>query len=315
HGAGPMPACPADLKGTWIESGLSSYKTDGTVARVKALLDVAISFRDRRLVPVFCGEFGVYRANSDNDQRVAWYDEVRKYLEEKEIAWTIWDYKGGFGLFEVGSSEAFEHDLNVPLVEALGLTASEQTEFVPTPEREGFDLYTDYVAAGVSNTGWRSQGTLDFYCDATPAEGTYCIRCADWAQYNAVGFDFKPDKDLTWLLEQGGSLELWVRGDTPGAKVELRFLDTKTDDPADHPWRMGAAVDDAVAVWDGQWHRVQIPLASFEDRGSWDGAWLNPRGAFDWSAVDKFEIVSEYHDLTGMQLWFDEIRVTGPSGV
>ena len=56
---------------------------------MKELIDIAVKFRDQRQVPVFCGEFGVYRQNSDNDQRVYWYEVVRKYLEEKKIAWTI----------------------------------------------------------------------------------------------------------------------------------------------------------------------------------------------------------------------------------
>ncbi len=315
YDAGPIPACPSELKGTWIESSLAAYRNDGTIERVKELIDIAVKFRDERKAPVFCGEFGVYRKNSDNDQRVAWYQVVREYLEANGIPWTIWDYQGGFGLFNAGSNELFEHDLNVPMVEALGLTAPEQTPFVLAPDLVGFDLYTDFVATGISNSGYTTQGTVDYYCDVEPAEGTYCIYCTGLARYNAIGFNLRPDKDMTFLVEHGSALDLWVRGDAPGAKIELRFLDTKTDDPADHPWRMGVAIDGSVAAWDGQWHHVQIPLAHFKDRGSWDGTWFNPRGAFEWSAVDRFEIVSEYHDFVGMQFWFDEIRVTDPTGV
>ena len=154
YGAGPMPACPAELKGTWIESSLNSYKNDGTVSRVKALIDIATSFRDQRQVPVFCGEFGVYMRNSDNAQRVNWYRIVGEYLEEKGIPWTMWDYHGGFGLFEKDSNELFKHDLNVPLVEALGLTAPEQTEFVLTPEVADFDIYTEYIAENVRDSSY-----------------------------------------------------------------------------------------------------------------------------------------------------------------
>ena len=114
---------------------------------------------------MFCGEFGVYRLNSDNDQRVYWYEVVRNYLEEKKIAWTMWDYEGGFGLFQKGTNEMFEHDLNIPLVEALGLIPPVQTPFVLTPDRAGFDLYTDYMAENVRNASYTGHGTLDFYCD------------------------------------------------------------------------------------------------------------------------------------------------------
>jgi hypothetical protein len=54
-------------------------------------------------------------------------------------------------------------------------------------------------------------------------------------------------------------------------------------------------------------------LDDFTEQGSWDNnAWYNPQGLFDWSAVDRFEIVSEQHALTGMTFGFDEIRVLAP---
>ena len=122
YDATAMPTCPNDLEGTWVEGALNtSYKTEGTVARVKELIDRAVSFRGQRRFPVqlLCGEFGVYMPNSDPGQRVNWYRLVREYLEEKGIAWTTWDYTGGFGLFETGGNDLFEHDLNIPLLEAL----------------------------------------------------------------------------------------------------------------------------------------------------------------------------------------------------
>jgi endoglucanase len=281
---------------------------------VKQLIDVAVAFRDERQVPVLCGEFGVYRLNSDNDQRAYWYEVVRSYFKEKGIPWTIWDYEGGFGLFKKGTNELFEHDLNLPLVGALGLIPPVQTPYVLTPDQMGFDLYTDYMAEDVRNASYTGRGTLDLYSDVAPAVGAYCIRCTGFDRYNAIGFDLRPNKDLTLLVQRGYLLDFWVRGDTPGARFEVRFLDTKTSDPRDHPWRMGTAVDEKMAKWDGQWRRVQIPLRSLVERGSWDNGWFNPQGVFNWAAVDRFEIVSEYHDFAGIQFWFDEIRITSPAG-
>ncbi len=316
YDAAPMPDCPAALKGTWIESSLKSYVKDGAAAHVRQLLDIAVAFQNTRKVPVFCGEFGVYRPNSNAAQRVDWYKLVRDYLQEKGIPWTTWDYQGGFGLFQAGTNELFEHDLNVPLVEALGLTAPAQTPYVPAPDRQGFALYTDFAGPGVLNAGGGSQGTLDFYCSTTPQEGRYCIYAAGLARYTAIAFDFRPNKDLTLLAANGSALDFWVRGVAPaGSKLEVRFVDTKTSAPTDHPWRMAAALDEKRAAWDAQWRHVQIPLKDFAERGSWDNAWFPPEGKFDWSAVDRFEIVSEYHDLAGMQFWFDALRLTDPVGV
>ncbi len=316
YGAAAMPACPESLKGTWIESSLKAYATDGTAAHVRQLLDIATEFQNTMHVPIFCGEFGVYRPNSNAGQRVAWYKLVREYFAEKGIPWTMWDYQGGFGLFQAGTSELFEHDLNVPLAEALGLTAPAQTPYVVTPDSVGFALYGDGAGLGVLNTSWVTQGTLDFYDGTQPQEGTYCIYAAGLPRYAAIGFDFRPNKDMTLLVKGDSALDLWVRGVAPsGSKIEVRFVDTKTSDAADHPWRMGAAIDQTLAPWDGSWHHVRIPLKNFKDRGSWDDGWYNPRGAFDWSAVDRCEIVSEYHDFVGMQFWFDSLRVTDPVGV
>jgi len=123
YSAEKMPARPPELAGTWVNSTYTNYPKDGNVARVKQLIDIAVAFRSDRKVNIFCGEFGVYMKSSKDADRVYWYSEVRKYLEEKGIPWTIWDYHGGFGLFKKDSEGSFEKDLNIPMVKALGLKA------------------------------------------------------------------------------------------------------------------------------------------------------------------------------------------------
>ncbi len=115
-----MPELPASLKGSWIGSAFNAYSGTGNMDYVKSLLDIAVRFKNERHVPLFCGEFGVYIPNSPAGDRVVWYEGVRKYLEEKGIAWTTWDYHGGFGLFKTANGGTFERDLNIPLVKALG---------------------------------------------------------------------------------------------------------------------------------------------------------------------------------------------------
>ncbi len=95
-----MPAQPAGLEGTWIGNLYDNYGNDGTISKVQELIDIAVQFKTQRGAPIFCGEFGVYQPNSIEDHRVTWYEAVREYLELHQIAWTMWDYHGGFGLFE-----------------------------------------------------------------------------------------------------------------------------------------------------------------------------------------------------------------------
>ncbi len=316
YDAGRMPACPADLKGSWIEGSLAtSYKTDGTAEHVRELIDVAAQFAAQRNVKIFCGEFGVYIPNSPVEDRVGWYDLVRNTLEEKGIAWTIWDYTGGFGLFEKDTPELFDYDLNIPLVQALGLNAPPQSEFVLKPDSTGFVLYNDFIGSNIVESSWASGGLIDFYSETNPLRDRYCIYWTGVPQYANIGFAFKPIKDLSRLVKNGYAIDFWLRGDSPGAKFDIRFIDTKTADPKDHPWRMRMTIDEARVRWDGAWHHLQLPLKNFSEHGSWDNGWFNPQGLFDWAAVDLFEIVSEHHDLHGTQFWYDEIRIVDPQQV
>ena len=308
-----MPACPPELKGTWLEGNFNSYPSHGTISHVKSQIDIAARFQSSRNVPLFCGEFGVYMINCTNADRVLWYQVVRSYLEEKNIAWTIWDYKGGFGLFEMGGNDLFDYDLNVPLVEALGLTAPEQKEFQIVPDSTGFNIYRDYMGPGINELNWTNGGTINLYSTDSPAAGNYCIAWTGGGQYAFLGFDFKPNKNLIVLVNRGYALSMKIRGDTPGSSFDVRFVDTKTADPDDHPWRMRVTIDSSMVSWDNQWHDVLIPLNTFTEHGSWDNGWFEPQGDFDWTVVDQFNIVAEQHAFTNRHFWFDEIRIVNPA--
>ncbi len=312
YGTAPMPVLPADLIGdAYISNAFNNYKNDGTVANIKQLIDVFITFRNNRKVNIYCGEFGAYMKNSPDASRVSWHNEVRKYLEEKSIPWTMWDYQsGGFGLFKKGTNAMFDYDLNIPLVNALGLNAPPQKIYTLKPDSVGFPVYTDYVCDKIFESSNVSGGTIDCYSTSEPNNGKYCIYWAGTARYGYAGFDFVPDKDLSKLLASNYAVSFLVRGNTPGTKFDVRFNDTKTTDPSDHPWRMGYTIDETMAPWDGKWHKIYIPLKNFKEQGSMDGIWYNPIGAFDWKATDNLRFVLEQVDLVGKALCLDNICLT-----
>jgi hypothetical protein len=69
-----------------------------------------------------------------------------------------------------------------------------------------------------------------------------------------------------------------------------------------------------LVPFDSEWHLVEIPLNEFSEGGSWDNdAWFDPIGQFDWSAIDRFEVVAEQKSLSGINLWFDKIEIVDPS--
>ena len=306
--ADSMPVFPESLKGTWIESSFNGYQFDGTMAKVKSLINIAVTFQETRDVPIFCGEFGVYIPNSDPDDRVYWYQEVVNYLEEKNIAWTMWDYTGGFGLFEDGGSQ-FQSDLNVPLVEAMGLEAPEQVEYIIEPDSTGFYIYMDYIEEKIRDDSWMSAGQTSFYNERARF-GDHCIYWTGAAQYNRIGFRFQPIKDLSLLVQNEYGIHFWIRGNSAGAGFHLRFLDTKTEEPDDHPWRIHYNFNETVVPFDDEWHEVFIPLSEFTEQGSWDiDTWYEPAGKFDWTQIEKFEIVAELYAMTGIEFWFDNIGI------
>ncbi|HET9487582.1 MAG TPA: cellulase family glycosylhydrolase, partial [Chryseosolibacter sp.] len=308
--AGSMPSTPLSLRGTWIENALQNYPNDGNASKVKQLIDLAAAFKNERGVPVYCGEFGVFIQNSPAKDRISWYALVGNYLKDKGIPWTIWDYTGGFGLFEKDSPEFFEYDLNVPLLEALGFAAPSQKDYIKTSLKTGFTIYEDYFGDGIINHSSSGNGILDFYSSDTPQQGSYCIYWTGVGQYNAINFDFKRDLDLYLLRNNDHALEFYVRGNSPSAKFDVRLIDTN-ESPQDLPWRMGKTISGIPA--DNAWHFIRIPLSELEEKGAWeDGTYYIPQGShFDWRSVDRFEIVPEHQPLDGIEFSFDNIRVVG----
>jgi endoglucanase len=309
--AGSMPALPSELIGTWIQNSYNNYNVEGTQNKIKELIDIAVAFKSARNANLYCGEFGVYIPNSPNNDRVLWYNHVRSYLEEKGISWTTWDYQGTFGLFEKGTNELFDYDINIPLIQALGLVNPEQKVLQIVSDSVGLNIYTDYIGENIIESSNAIGGFIDFYSDKKPNNEKYCISWTGSARYSTIGFNFVPDKNFSRLNAENYALSFLVRGNSPGTNIEIRFIDSKTIDPNDHPWRMNYTISDNIAQWDGRWHKVYIPLSNFIDQGSWDNnTWYNPIGAFDWKAVDKLEIVTDQGSLQNKTFWFDNICIS-----
>ncbi|MBC8192669.1 MAG: cellulase family glycosylhydrolase [Candidatus Marinimicrobia bacterium] len=308
YGASAMPACPSSLVGTWIQSNMASYSTVGTVAHMRSLIDIAVAFSTSRDVPIYCGEFGVLNHNSDPDQRVEWYRAVTHYLDSLNIGWTMWDYHGGFGLFERYSSGLFDHDLNIPLLEAMGFNTPPQTDFVTRADSVGFYIYDDFIGQKILSD-FNTEGIVTLYTSDDPKVGSYHLSWSLATQYERIGFNFLPDRDLSRLLDEDYILTFWAKGLGSAVEFDVRFLDSKTDVPGDHPWRMTKTISTTDLDWDGHWQYVQTPLSSMIETGSWDEAWHEPVGLFDWSDIDVLEFVAEYSDFGASELSLDEIRI------
>jgi aryl-phospho-beta-D-glucosidase BglC (GH1 family) len=87
--------------------------------RIRLQMDAAAAWGKDHHVPLICNEFGVYRRVTDATSRMNWIRDVRTALEADGIGWTMWDYRGGFGVVHKEDGQPAKVDPAV--VEALGL--------------------------------------------------------------------------------------------------------------------------------------------------------------------------------------------------
>ena len=87
--------------------------------RIRLQIDEAANWGKTYNVPLICNEFGAYRQVTDPASRMNWIRDVRTALEADNIGWTMWDYRGGFGV--VWKQDGQPAKVDDKVVEALGL--------------------------------------------------------------------------------------------------------------------------------------------------------------------------------------------------
>ena len=107
----PDPANRFELERYWLDHW--------DARRIRLTIDEAAAWGQANNVPLICNEFGAYRDFSDPISRVNWIQDVRTALEADGIGWTMWDYRGGFGV--VSKEEGQPAKVDEKVVEALGL--------------------------------------------------------------------------------------------------------------------------------------------------------------------------------------------------
>lgn len=101
------------------KAGLTRYREgEWNKGKMTAWIRQAAAWGQQYHVPLTCNEFGVYRAKSLPEHRLAWLNDVRSALESYGIGWTMWDYAGGFSV--VNTIEG-RRVADAGTVEALGL--------------------------------------------------------------------------------------------------------------------------------------------------------------------------------------------------
>lgn len=90
-------------------------------ARVDAEIARAAGWGTQHNVPVWCGEFGVYKNYAEPAARAAWLHDMRTGFEAHKVGWSMWDYQGGFALVSKANGKT---TVDESVAEALGLKKS-----------------------------------------------------------------------------------------------------------------------------------------------------------------------------------------------
>jgi aryl-phospho-beta-D-glucosidase BglC (GH1 family) len=127
HGV-PYPATDSSMQETLQQVpdaagrfALENYWLDRWDGRhIRLLIDEAADWARTHQVPLICDEFGVYREHADPISRANWIHDVRTAFEADGIGWTMWDYRGNFGVVTRQDDQPAQVDGSI--VGALGLT-------------------------------------------------------------------------------------------------------------------------------------------------------------------------------------------------
>lgn len=98
---------------------LDTYGEDRwDAARVENTIAFAARWSEMHHVPVYCGEFGVFRTYSPPAARAQWLHDMRVAFAKNHIGWAMWDYQTDFGVVTKANGVTTP---DVPVLEALGL--------------------------------------------------------------------------------------------------------------------------------------------------------------------------------------------------
>lgn len=99
---------------------------DWNPERIREEISLAIERASELGLQLYCGEFGCM-PTAPRDARLAYYRDIVGVFEANGIAWTNWEYKGDFGIFEWHGPEETIGAPDIPMIKALLQAAETKT--------------------------------------------------------------------------------------------------------------------------------------------------------------------------------------------
>jgi len=115
-----MQAALAQVPDPGYRFTLENYWLDHWDARrIRLQVDAAAAWAHQYNVPLIVNEFGAYRETTDPVSRANWIRDARTAFEADGIGWTMWDYRGSFGV--VTKQDGQPAQVDAATLAALGL--------------------------------------------------------------------------------------------------------------------------------------------------------------------------------------------------
>jgi len=238
-------------------------------ARVRAGLARAAAWAAANRVPVFCGEFGVYRKVVPPSDRLRWISDVRRSLESLGTGWCMWDYETDFGLVtyaEPGWRRGIQVDSGC--LAALGLDAT-QTITADPGERTVADFASgaaqslDIPVEAWSKLWRRDAGagaaSMEEDSSGMPSAISFSYTGSqDWALSSGLRIPVRPGEELALSsnasLEGNGSLCLeLVSRDSSGKVLDWSFAAVHVPAGPRQPVVTDFVVTRGVATLEPRW--------------------------------------------------------------
>jgi len=218
-------------------------------ARVRAGLRRAAEWGAANLVPVFCGEFGVYRKVAPPADRLAWIHDVRTSLESLGIGWSMWDYETDFGLVTY-REPSWRRGIQVDAgcLTALGLDATQSVSLPAEPTAADFSSGS-IQSLDIPVDAWERLWTRD------PGAGAAAMKDDARGTPDAVSITHTGQRD--WALPTGLRIDV-----TPGERLELSSR-ASLDGMGSLSMELVARRADGTVV---SWSYANVPVAPGPER-------------------------------------------------
>lgn len=195
----------------WVDGADAWLGTtwDGTEAEENAVLrdfDLVQNWSERFDRPVLLGEFGAYRFG-DMDSRALWTEAVTQAAEERDFAWSYWEFGAGFGTFNRSSRTWVE-----PIYDALSPTSFMNLDGEPGLTVNDADVLSGAIAFQITDPHY----DLDGDGQVTERDLDYWIFFSNNLQGD-VDLDGDVDfPDFLQLSSSFGGVGTWSSGDLTG---------------------------------------------------------------------------------------------------